>query len=255
MHATQSRFLQHEPCPKCNSKDNLARYDNGSAFCFGCAYYERASASGISRECLQPVGVDARSRESEGTALRSLPDDTVSYYPPVVVEWISRYDLAPLDLMVHNVVWSPKNEQLIYRFFGEGQDVVLWQARNFRQGTTHKRRFFTGGSPADVVAKYSTGEGRDTCCIVEDCISGIKLAYAGVDGVPCFSATMSKEKLARLCRLYKKVIVWLDSDKLNESRSMTAQACMLGAHTKSVFTEFDPKEYTIEEIREYIKFA
>ena len=32
----------HEPCPKCNSKDNLARYPEGSAYCFGCGYYEQA---------------------------------------------------------------------------------------------------------------------------------------------------------------------------------------------------------------------
>ena len=35
-----SEFLKHEPCPKCGSKDNLARYDDGHAYCFGCEYYE-----------------------------------------------------------------------------------------------------------------------------------------------------------------------------------------------------------------------
>jgi twinkle protein len=29
-----------EPCPECGSKDNLARYDDGHGYCFGCAYYE-----------------------------------------------------------------------------------------------------------------------------------------------------------------------------------------------------------------------
>lgn len=34
-------FVRHEPCPNCGSKDNLARYDDGSAHCFGgCRYYE-----------------------------------------------------------------------------------------------------------------------------------------------------------------------------------------------------------------------
>ena len=37
-----SEFLRHEPCPKCGSKDNLARYDDGHAYCFGCEYYEHA---------------------------------------------------------------------------------------------------------------------------------------------------------------------------------------------------------------------
>jgi twinkle protein len=32
----------HEPCPTCSSKDNLARYPDGGAYCFGCGYYEHA---------------------------------------------------------------------------------------------------------------------------------------------------------------------------------------------------------------------
>ena len=38
----ESEFIQHEPCPKCGSRDNLARYDDGHAFCFGCNYREKA---------------------------------------------------------------------------------------------------------------------------------------------------------------------------------------------------------------------
>ena len=37
-----SEFIQHEPCPECGSRDNLARYDDGHAFCFGCNYREKA---------------------------------------------------------------------------------------------------------------------------------------------------------------------------------------------------------------------
>lgn len=35
-------FVQHEPCPNCGSKDNLARYSDGHAYCFGCSHYEKA---------------------------------------------------------------------------------------------------------------------------------------------------------------------------------------------------------------------
>ena len=37
----ESEFIQHEPCPECGSRDNLARYDDGHAFCFGCNYREK----------------------------------------------------------------------------------------------------------------------------------------------------------------------------------------------------------------------
>jgi len=37
---SESEFIGHEPCPSCGSRDNLARYDDGHGFCFGCNYYE-----------------------------------------------------------------------------------------------------------------------------------------------------------------------------------------------------------------------
>lgn len=254
MYAVQSRFIQHAPCPRCNSRDNMALYEGGTGFCFGCGFFQRSLSSPLANaNRMVERGTSTESRSGTLDGVRSLPDDCVSYYPPVVVEWIKKYDLSPVDLINHNVVWSPKREQLIYRFFGEGENVVLWQARNFRKGTTHKGRFFTSGSPKDVIAKYSTSESADTAVIVEDCVSAIKVSYAGVDGVPCFSAAMPKEKLTRLCKLYKKIVVWLDEDKLNEARTLASQACMLGAHSKLVYTEFDPKEYPVKDIKEYIQ--
>ena len=40
-----SKFLRHEACPSCGSKNNLARYDDGHAVCFGmsCDHYEPPS--------------------------------------------------------------------------------------------------------------------------------------------------------------------------------------------------------------------
>lgn len=35
-----SVFVGKEPCPNCGSKDNLGRYSDGHAYCFGCKHYE-----------------------------------------------------------------------------------------------------------------------------------------------------------------------------------------------------------------------
>ena len=37
---SSNEFVGHEPCPSCKSMDNLARYDDGHGYCFGCSYYE-----------------------------------------------------------------------------------------------------------------------------------------------------------------------------------------------------------------------
>lgn len=55
------RFVQHEPCPKCDSRNNLARYEDNSAYCFGCGHHEKGDGSVLSD--------DAHGREdAEGAA-------------------------------------------------------------------------------------------------------------------------------------------------------------------------------------------
>ena len=42
----QGTFIQHEACPECGSKDNLARYSTGQGYCFGCSYWEAPNGEG-----------------------------------------------------------------------------------------------------------------------------------------------------------------------------------------------------------------
>jgi len=42
---SESSFVRKEPCPKCGSRDNLARYSDGHAHCYGCGHRERGDGS------------------------------------------------------------------------------------------------------------------------------------------------------------------------------------------------------------------
>ena len=52
-----TEFLRHEPCPKCLSRDNLARYSDGHAFCFGCSYYEHSDGTSHEKETHKVSGL------------------------------------------------------------------------------------------------------------------------------------------------------------------------------------------------------
>ena len=43
-------FVGHEPCNECGSSDALARYDDGSAYCFKCEHHEKAANEEVSME-------------------------------------------------------------------------------------------------------------------------------------------------------------------------------------------------------------
>ncbi len=70
-----SSFVRHEPCPKCGSRDNLARYDDGHATCFsgGCGYYEKGNGQVIE----QATQRKARHLEMIGT-VAAIPDRRIS---------------------------------------------------------------------------------------------------------------------------------------------------------------------------------
>ena len=70
-----SKFIQHEPCPKCGSQDNLARYSDGHAFCFTaeCGYRERGDGNVVSLERYK----QSRSLDMTGV-IAAIPDRRIS---------------------------------------------------------------------------------------------------------------------------------------------------------------------------------
>ena len=45
MSSDENQFIGHEPCPNCPSSDALARYSDGSAFCFSCGHHIKGDGS------------------------------------------------------------------------------------------------------------------------------------------------------------------------------------------------------------------
>ena len=81
-----SEFVQHEPCPECGSRDNLARYDDGHAYCFGCNYREKAG--GEQKVVMNKGDKDMNFVEGEATNLstRGISLDTCRKWDYVVGE-------------------------------------------------------------------------------------------------------------------------------------------------------------------------
>lgn len=60
----ESTLVGKEPCPKCGSRDNLARYSDGHGFCFGCQHYEHGE--GTMSAALAPEQKDAKGFPATG---------------------------------------------------------------------------------------------------------------------------------------------------------------------------------------------
>jgi len=227
-------FLHHEACPSCGSRDNLGRYADGSAYCFGCHYYERPNGS-----------VDPRNRETGKSKDFAQPPSDCGYeFSSECLSWLEKYGLTVQELYERQVVWSPQRQQLVFLF-----ENGIWQARNF--GEFAKTKYFTQGNVNEHLPVYcrvggSVGD-SPTVVLVEDCISAIKIARQQ-DSMPLLGSNISHQKLYRLKHFYEEAVFWLDSDKYAEAQKLAQRAKLLGLKTKVIFTELDPKEYNDQTI-------
>ena len=255
-------FVHHEACPRCQSRgadkkgNNLGRYSDGSAWCFACHY--RESKSGSSNVLHGEVKEVKRVQRT---------DDLCNDFPRHVVEWLSRYDVSVVEALKHGWKYSPYWDQLVFQWADEDGEILFTQARNFRAGA--KTKYFNQGTPADVlpIFRRPSGDGNQssggeklggnanlsarTLVVVEDAVSAARIARQ-CDAMPCLGSYLPVKKLARLKPFYETLILWLDEDKLKESREIAQNAKWLGFATKVVYTELDPKEYSDEELAKWL---
>lgn len=243
-----ARFVEHQPCPNCGSRDNFGRYDDGGGFCFGCKKWEPPTHA--------PPRV-FKEQEHEESTIPKMPDDTGCAFSEAAVAWLAQYHIDIPHAIQAGYRWSESRQQLIFLL-----EDGCWQARNFNKG---KSKYFTAGNVNDLIKIYLTTEIQNSgelfdgnrkeraLVVVEDCVSAFRVSTTGTDAMPVLGSHVATRKLVRLAHMYGSVTFWLDSDKLTEARAMARQSQLLGLSAKVVHTELDPKCYTNEQIKEFLK--
>ena len=128
-----SNFVAHEACPSCQSSDNLARYDDGHGFCFGCGYYEgtdgEATAPTSSPSGLLPMDFRSLSK-------RQLTEETCRKFGYGLSHWkgqtvqVAGYHDDEGSLIAQKIRTRSKD----FSILGEGRNLGLWGKRLWGQG-------------------------------------------------------------------------------------------------------------------------
>lgn len=127
-----SKFIGKEPCPKCHSKDNLARYDDGHAVCFSvaCGYYE--ASKGKSMTTTTQHG--ARKHTPISSKYRSISLDTLRKYGTMETE--GTIDFAYADKTGAVVAWKCRDKaEKSFFVAGKWGDVSLFGQQLFTPGS------------------------------------------------------------------------------------------------------------------------
>lgn len=234
-----ANFVHHEPCPKCGSRDNLARYDDGSAYCFGCRYYEAPDL----RHVISSLGKKGDDEQQDFEDERKA---WTSDFSPECVGWLGQYEIDLPTALKTGFLWHPGREQLIFPWYDPSYRLLGYQARNFKQGS--KTKYFTQGDVEKLIPVYHHSRERSKVLVlVEDVVSAVKCSRF-TDSMPCLSSSLSADKLRRISKLYGTFVVWLDSNMLNNAMKMCERLEYMGAFTHLVHTPDDPKCYTYEEL-------
>jgi twinkle protein len=83
MEYEESHMVRHESCPKCGSRDNLARYSDGHAHCFsqGCGYRERGDGAVTTQRKTVAASLDEYvSAEVRALQARSITEETCRFF-------------------------------------------------------------------------------------------------------------------------------------------------------------------------------
>lgn len=235
-------FVGHEPCPECGSKDNLARYDDGSAWCFGCHYYERPTH-------FRPAII-----EEKKTMMP--PADLTSEIPEPNLSWLRQY-LNDKEIQ-DNFKYSPSLRRHVYLYHNSVSDLWYWEGRSVikEDGEDYSyeapKSVAHGEKPFLIKGPWST---TGKLVVVEDIISAIKLSR-WVGALPLFGSFLSGERMAFIAKMHgiKQVIFWLDQDKYKESLVLADKMSKL-KYTSVTSTKEDPKALPEEEILELLELS
>ena len=225
---TGSRFIQHHPCPKCGSKDNLAEYSN-SYYCFGCKYYKKKDDIQALRERVQ----DNSSVDKIGYAL-----DTTDNIPQKAMQWLLKYNITQQEIDDNGICWSNPDMLVLHN------STTYWQSRVFSNITTQKYKSW-GQKP---ILMYGSIDNHKRTVLTEDILSAITVSRVkGIIGIPMLGTSLSKELQNRLQQMKNPVYVWLDRDVSKKSIRMKNHLRSLGLTAKSIITNEDPKAYTKQQ--------
>jgi DNA primase len=218
----------------------LGRYSDGSAFCFGCHYYERPTTS--------PFVTERHGKIETTHHGVQLPDDSSTSLDGRAISWLKQYNIGGAESIRAGLHWSPSWEQLLFPFYDEDGILCCVQAKNFNPKRASKAKYYNVGDKSLHATIYGKG---DIVVLTEDAVSAMKVGFVEA-GYPLLGTSVSRERLAWLADRFKRLVVWLDSDKYREARDIADTAKLLGIATKTVYTDNDPKTYSVEQIKEFL---
>ena len=232
--------------------------------------------------CFGDGGVEYRTHECDASHLE-LPSNEEfnepanveydhTYWPSEAIEWKIRKNVST-ETIRQGWIGYDTDHHSIY--------LPIWEAMELRPGAhtvrskylgyqlrglnKHKPKYLTAKrspelSLATTIFPPISPDLPMTCVIVEDYLSGLKVAQAGYRAYVNFGTSIDIKSLnLHLSGDLNNVVVWLDNDSeyiKDQAETMARTVALItGANTRTILHATDPKHYNRELIGDYVEEA
>lgn len=231
-----AKFIQHEPCPICSSKDNLARYSDNGAYCFGCGYYE------IGQKGQVRPGVVA-----QHTFTPKYYKGPLGVLSPGMFDYLQHvYGIWPSSLLGAREV--PQEMAVVFPVESPLQRVRGELLRRFTPMPGQSKTLTFKHQPGPMLAWYREID-RTHLVVVEDTLSAIRCWQLGYTACALLGATISPDKWQEIYGVSKgctgNILLALDRDKFSEAVGYAKKYPL-----QPVLLDADLKDCTDDEILE-----
>lgn len=247
--------MGYTPCPRCRaaggdrSGDNLATYSDGSRHCFACGFHE------FPKHYIRKV-------KEERVEKDTIPRDFTREVPAAGWKWLLQYGL-PYTYWKPYTGYSPSTERLVLTYgnpprFSIGRYVGS-DARERARVDPGFRKWRVWGDRlgyAEVLGNTNpdSPEGLMPVVLVEDIVSGHKVAQVA-PCLPLFGTAVHRKAIQALVPLKRPVALWLDEDQYGYlPKKIGRLQTFLDVPVRFIRQRKDPKEYSLDEIKEILCF-
>ena len=202
-------FVQHEPCPECDSSDGLARYDDNSAHCFVCKHNIQGDGERVTELRDDDHGKDFTPVEGYVQALqhRGITEATCERWRYKVGE----YRGSPAHIME----CRDENRQLIAQKFRTKNEKGLWQGKSKNPPLFGKWLWPSGG-------KFLTITEGEIDAMSMSQANGLKYAVVSLPNGTGSLAQVIKRDYEYICS-FETVVLMFDMD--GPGREAAEKAC------------------------------
>ena len=215
---SSSCFLRHEPCPSCGSKDNLARFDDGHGFCFGCKYYESGNnnqgAPSMTRYKSIEIVTSKEMRlidvEFVGLPARSLDENTCKVWEYGVGIYNNHH--------VHVAQYKDRNGKIIAQKLRGKDKKFVWLGDSKNSGL-YGQHLWKAGGPKIVIV-----EGEIDALSVSQ-IQSHKWPVVSIPHGAAHAERAVSDEIEWLSS-FKEVVFMFDNDKQGQEAAASAAAIL-----------------------------